>query len=410
MRGSKDTSRAQKERSNVPAGKAAKKKQVKVVDVKLSGKGLAKETKRVVATRGAKTGSAKAVSAKTQPVKKASTKELAKPLKAKATAEAPPPPAAPSGLAKEVMKEKTSPVRKVGLLAKKKPALARVVAPPPPPAPILAPTPELLKPFRAAAKKNRLSAKEQEKSRASRANFLAKPLKKGKKYVIDLRVHTPGTVGYFAAGGIEPGPALVRLAQVKGLDILGLTDYYNASLIDAVLPAAQKAGLSILPGLDLCCSVAGCREVYVVTLFPENTPSTALFAVLDALGVPKQAYGRKDYVLDRPFAEVLEIVESRGGVVIPSRIDKTPYRQLAIAELVEQYGFHAFDLAHPDSPEFFWDRWPSGGFTFFSFSNANALGQIGNRAGRIKLAQPGFEGVRELVSRKREGGANEEAA
>lgn len=402
MRGSKDTSRAQKERTNVAATKAAKKKQVKVVDVKLSGKGTAKEAKRAVATRTAKA-----------PAKKLSAKDAAKPVKAKVIAEAPREqvsPAAPSGLAKQVMKEKTAPVRKVGLVAKKKPALARVVAPPPPPAPILAPTPELLKPFRAAAKKNRLSAKEQEKSRASRANFLAKPLKKGKKYVIDLRVHTPGTVGYFAAGGIEPGPALVRLAQVKGLDILGLTDYYNASLIDAVLPAAQKAGLSILPGLDLCCSVAGCREVYVVTLFPENTPSSTLFAVLDALGVSKQAYGRKDYVLERPFAEVLQIVESRGGIVIPSRIDKTPYRQLAIAELVEQYGFHAFDLAHPDSPEFFWDRWPSGGFTFFSFSNANALGQIGNRAGRIKLAQPGFEGVRELVSRKRESDANEEAA
>ena len=292
---------------------------------------------------------------------------------------------------------------------KKTTTLARVVAPPPPPAPILAPTPELLKPFRAAAKKNRLSAKEQEKNRASRANFLAKPMKKGKKYLIDLRVHTPGTVGYFAAGGIEPGPALVRLAQVKGLDILGLTDYYNASLIDAVLPAAQKAGLSILPGLDLCCSVGGCREVFVVTLFPENTPSATLFAVLEQLGVPRQAYGRKDYVLDRPFSEVLQIVEGCGGVVIPSRIDKTPYRQLAIAALVEEYGFHAFDLAHPDSPEFFWDRWPSGSFTFFSFSNANALGQIGNRAGRIKLGQPGYEGLRELVRRRIAGEAIEAA-
>ncbi len=404
MRGSKDTSRAQKERANVTAAKTAKKKQVKVVDVKLSGKTAAKSVEKRTAAKVA------AVKPATK-IAKAPVKTVAKAKSAAEATRAQTPPPEPAGLAKQVMKERSAPARKIGLMGKKKPAIAKaVVAAPPPPAPILAPTPELLKPFRAAAKANRLSAKEQEKSRASRANFLAKPLKKGKKYLIDLRVHTPGTVGYFAAGGIEPGPALVRLAQVKGLDILGLTDYYNASLIDAVLPAAQKAGLSILPGLDLCCSVGGCREVFVVTLFPENTPSSTLFAVLDALGVPKQAYGRKDYVLDRPFAEVLEIVESRGGVVVPSRIDKTPYRQLAIATLVEEYGFHAFDLAHPDSPEFFWERWPSGGFTFFSFSNANALGQIGNRAGRIKLAQPGFEGVKELVRRKGAGEVSEEAA
>ncbi len=267
---------------------------------------------------------------------------------------------------------------------------------------LMSPTPEILRPFRKAAKKNKEIALAQKKALSNqRAGFLAKPVKSGKKYTLDLRVRTPGTVGYFKAGGIEPGPALVRLAQVKGIDVIGLTDFYNASYIEVVQKAAEslKNTVTILPGIDLRCEVAGCKEVFIIALFAEGTPSTHLYDLLDLLEVPKSAYGKRDYIIQKSFEDVVRIIESHGGIVIPSRVDKTPYRQLAIPTLVEQFGFRAFDLAHPEMQDFFRDRWPSGGFTFLSFSNADALGQIGNRAGKIRLIQPGFAGVKELVAR-----------
>ncbi len=263
--------------------------------------------------------------------------------------------------------------------------------------------------FRKVAKDTKQRIKKAENAKKKVKGFLAKPPSKGRKYSLDLRVHSPGTIGYFTAGGVEPGPALVRLAKVKGLDIVGLTDYYNPSYIDEVQSSAAGSKMTIIPGMDMCCRIDDCEEVYITALFPESFSSVELEEVLVELEVPKSARGRKDFCLTGPFQKTLDIIEGRGGIVIPSRLDKTPYRQLAIPTLVEKYGIHAFDLVHPENPEFFKKYWPSGGFTFFSFSNAHALAQIGSRAKKVKLQNPGFEGLKELVKRRPVGESLERA-
>ena len=260
---------------------------------------------------------------------------------------------------------------------------------------------ELLRPFREAAKKNKKLQRERDKLKGRRSSFLAKPLKKGKKYVVDLRVHSPGSVGFFSTGGVDPAPALVRLAKVKGIDIVGLTDSFEASYIDEVKRSAEKSGVTIIPGVELCCKIADCNEISILALFPETFTGEGVYSVLAELGVPQSAFGRNNYSIGLAFRDVLQIIESKGGVVIPSRVDKTPFRHLAIPTMVEEFGIHAFDLIHPDSPEFFREHWPEGQFTFFSFSNANALGQIGSRTSNLRLARTGFEGIRELVRRRK---------
>jgi len=266
---------------------------------------------------------------------------------------------------------------------------------------IAVPTEKLLRPFRKAAEQNRIQAKKLSRARSQKGSFLAKPIKKGKRFLIDLRVHAPGTVGYFANGGINPGPALVRLAQVKGLHMIALTEYYNVTYLDQVRSAIKPdCELVILPSVMLLCELGECKEVPLLVLFPETATSENINRLLEELQVPVAARGNKNYCLPNDFGSILECIERNGALAVPSRVDKTPYRQLAIKELVEKYGMHAFDLAHPDSPDFFRDRWPSGGFTFFSFSSANALGQIGNRVGKVSLAQLGFEGIKEIIQRR----------
>jgi len=262
------------------------------------------------------------------------------------------------------------------------------------------PPEEALKTFRRASKEKKKAAALLKTKRASTADFLAKPASRGKKYSMDLRIHTPGTIGYFVSGGINPGPALTRLAKVKGLDIIGLTDFYDAGLIDKVGPQPKNGNLSILPGLDFRCQLSGCNEVFLIALFPENTDSATLFSVLQELEIPASARGKKSYVTQASVGAVIEAVESNGGVVIPSRVDKTPFRQLSIPSLVEEFGFRVFDLIHPESIEFFKERWPSGGFTFLSFSNADALAQMGTRVASTKLASGDFNGIKELVKRR----------
>ncbi len=268
------------------------------------------------------------------------------------------------------------------------------------PAYLQPPSPSLLRSFRKAAEEKRKLARAVQKAKAKGEKFLAKPLKQGKKYSIDLRIHSPASIGYFSTGGVDPAPALVRLAKVKGIDTIAVTDFHDASFVDLVRSLASGTPVTIIPGVDIRCQVEDCREVYLTALFPETTTAVDIERILQVLEIPQEARGRRDFCLATPLKQILETVESNGGIVIPSRVDKTPYRQLAISTLIEKFGFHAFDVVHPENTEFFRERWPEGEFTFFTFSNANALAQIGSRVAKVRMTSPGFEGIKELVRRR----------
>ena len=72
------------------------------------------------------------------------------------------------------------------------------------------------------------------------------------------------------------------------------------------------------------------------------------------------------------------------------------------AELVERFGFRAFDLAYAESSRYFSRRWPDISFHLFTFSNAYALAQVGTRSVRMRLQTPDFEGIRHLLGRHEE--------
>ena len=230
--------------------------------------------------------------------------------------------------------------------------------------------------------------------------FLAHPSSEGMCYTMDLRIHSPATMGFFCTGGIETGSAFIRLAKIKGLDIMAITDHNHAEFIDVIKDRAMNSSITIIPGVDICCKIDLCNEVSMIALFPENFSSSDVFQVMQELGIPNWARGRYDYVIDLPFAEVLQIVEAKNGVLIPTRLDKTPYRQLALPTLIEEFGMHAFDIIHPENTDFFRKHWPNGAFTFFCFSNANSLAQVGSRMEKVRLSAPGFEGIKDLVRRR----------
>jgi hypothetical protein len=149
----------------------------------------------------------------------------------------------------------------------------------------------------------------------------------------------------------------------------------------------------------LRCRVGRCDDIIISCLFPESTTSSAVAAFLRALQIPEQAKGNASYVVEQPLDQVLHTLDSFAGVAIPTRVDKTPTRLAVLGELVETYGFRAFDLTYSETAAVFKRRWPKSKFQFFSFSDAYALAQIGSRSARVKLPTPGFAGIREVVAR-----------
>jgi hypothetical protein len=219
-------------------------------------------------------------------------------------------------------------------------------------------------------------------------------------YVLDLKVNSPASLGYLNIDGIESAPAMVRLSKVKGLDVIAITDLYSGEFIDQLVTAAKGAPLTVIPGVSLRCRVGRCDDVIISCLFPETTKSADVSAFLRALQIPEQAKGDVKFVVAQSLDQVLHTLDSFNGVAIPTRLDKTPTRLAVLGDLVEAYGFRAFDLAYTDTAAVFKRRWPKLKFQLFSFSDAYALAQIGSRSAKVKLPTPGFDGVKQIVARE----------
>jgi predicted metal-dependent phosphoesterase TrpH len=235
-----------------------------------------------------------------------------------------------------------------------------------------------------------------ERERASRSD---KGKARQKSYVLDLRIHSPASLGYLSIEGIDTAPALVRLAKVKGLDVIAVTDFYSGKFIDRITDAAKGSPLTVIPGVAIRCAIGACDDVVLSCLFPEGFTGAQVESFLRSLDVPVTTAGDKSYLVRKSFEEILKAIEEHGGVALPSRMDKTPHRLAAIPALVEKYGFRAFDLAYADSTRYFKSKWPKIKFQLFSFSNAHALAQVGSRIAKVKMTEPGFTGIKAMVAR-----------
>jgi PHP family Zn ribbon phosphoesterase len=223
---------------------------------------------------------------------------------------------------------------------------------------------------------------------------------KRQSYVMDLRVHTPNSLGYRGIEGLDTAPALVRLARVKGIDVLGVTDYYSGDFIDRLRVAAQDSALTVIPAIDLRLTVGNCEDVEMSCLFPESFTSEEIRNFLDQLGVPCIDTSESIFRVELSLKDVIKKVEGADGVMLPSRMDRTPSRRSAIPVLVEEYRFRTFDLAHSDSAAMFEQQWPHLTFNLFSFSNANALAQVGSRIAKISLVNPTFAELKPVLMRE----------
>jgi hypothetical protein len=239
-----------------------------------------------------------------------------------------------------------------------------------------------------------------EQSLSSRIEKTRTKTNKASNYVLDLKVNSPASLGYLNIEGLDSAPAIVRLSKVKGLDVIAITDLYSGEFIDPLVSAAKESPLTVIPGVSLRCKVGSCDDVIISCLFPESTTSADISAFLHQLDVPAEAKSNSNFVVSHSLDQILHVLESFSGVAIPTRIDKTPHRLAVLGELVDTYGFRAFDLAYSDSAELFRKRWPRTPFRLFSFSDAYALAQIGSRTVRVKLNTPGFAGIKEIVARQ----------
>lgn len=211
-----------------------------------------------------------------------------------------------------------------------------------------------------------------------------------KPFIFDLRIHSPGMYGYKPASASETANAIVRLAIAKGIDTIAITDTFGCANIKQVMEAALNQPLNVIPATEIICSLNGCSEMSFISLFPESGGVELV----------------RDYIIKIRERVTLEAAinetEVRGGIIFPSRVDKTPPQQKMIPVLVDRFGFRAFDLAYPDSIRFFKKNWRGEKFQFLSFSNATSLAQIGSRTSKLKVLKGDYASISPFFRREEE--------
>ena len=139
---------------------------------------------------------------------------------------------------------------------------------------------------------------------------------------------------------------IAGMAAVKELRIIALTDHNTARNAPALMEAAKKYELIVLPGMELTTQ----EEVHVLCLFAELEQALAFDSlVYDRLIKVKnrrevfgeqllmnerdEVIGEEEHYLtnatDISFSEVHELVRSYGGIEIPAHIDKDTSSLLA---------------------------------------------------------------------------------
>lgn len=222
-----------------------------------------------------------------------------------------------------------------------------------------------------------------------------------KSYKIDLRILPPSNLGPFAISGLAIAPAIIKLCKVKKIDVIGIIDRFQGDFIDKLQKLSyEDYPITILPALDLQVKVDKFDDIILTCFFESTETQSTIKDFLNLINVSPSCYGEEFYPVKLSLDEVLEHLDAFNGFAIPSRIDKTPNRKCAIPILVEKYGFRTFEVAYQEDTKAYFKRlWPKEHFNIFSFSNANALAQVGNRAEKIKLDDLNFSELKDFMMR-----------
>lgn len=155
---------------------------------------------------------------------------------------------------------------------------------------------------------------------------------------------------------------IVNMAKIMGYDAIALTDHNTSKNCPAVQKAAKEAGITFIPGMELCTS----EEVHIVCLFPalENALkfSDYVYDTLPPIKNKPSVFGEQtvcdenDLVIDNEekllitastitTTKVTETVEKFGGICYPAHIDRSSFSIISNLGTIDGYfGFTCAEI------------------------------------------------------------------
>ncbi len=211
----------------------------------------------------------------------------------------------------------------------------------------------------------------------------------------DLHIHS--CLSPCADDDMTPGDIL-RMAKLKGLDCVAITDHQSAGNLPASFACAKREGLLLVPGLEISTR----EEVHVLAYFPTLEAAMEMGAWcaehLPALQNRPDYFGRQllmdenDQVtgeeprmlisaLTAGLHEVTAQVRALGGVAVPAHINRGANGILtALGFLPPDEGFTAVEIA-PALPL----AGDYSGYRHLHSSDAHTLGDIAERGNTLPV-------------------------
>lgn len=168
---------------------------------------------------------------------------------------------------------------------------------------------------------------------------------------------------------------LVNMAALLGYDSIALTDHNSALNCPSALKAGEKAGITVIPGMELCT----CEEIHTVCLFEtlegamgfsdyvhttlppiENRPD--IFGNQIVTDFEDNPISREKLLLTTAssisIGEVSDSVKEYGGICYPAHIDRASYSIIsALGDFPSEYGFKFAEITEKGNLEEFREKY-----------------------------------------------------
>ena len=168
---------------------------------------------------------------------------------------------------------------------------------------------------------------------------------------------------------------LVNLAKIFGYDIIALTDHNSCLNCESAMKVGEKAGITVVPGMELCTS----EEIHNVCLFPSLEKAMAfsdyIRGTLPPIANREKIFGEQlimdegDGILGKEelllttasgvsISELNELVDKYDGVCYPAHIDRNSYSIIsALGDFPPEVESRCFELTpNAKAPRKAWQR------------------------------------------------------
>ncbi len=214
-------------------------------------------------------------------------------------------------------------------------------------------------------------------------------------------------------GSLELSPSvLATTAAQRGIDVLALTDHNSAANCPAFAVACQRAGISPLFGLE----VTTTEEAHVLTIFDTLEAALDMGRWIDRymLKVPLDSALMGDQVIVDADETIEGMVEhllimattlsleqvmlhthDRGGLFIPSHIDRPSYSIVSQLGFLPAGDYDALEVTPPNAAHF-QTRYPA--IKVVTSSDAHMVESVGRAHTELDIAAPSIAAIRAALA------------